>query len=149
MSAVNPLPPHSSLRKQLLALKAVAKRVQVEVLSQDNKRVIQRYRFVPPNDTQGRKTRFTAPGVDHVLENFVDSFERDNPNHKYRLVVCKDKYKLVWTPEPEPDVQKQMQEDMVTLARAAQGNSPCSFTRPIPETESNANACAGTVPVPA
>jgi hypothetical protein len=103
MSAVNPLPSAQPLRKQFLELKAVAKRVQIEVLSQDNKRVIRRFRFVPPSDAQGRKTRFTSKGVDHVLENFVDSFERDNPDHKYRLVVCKDKYKLVWTPEESGD----------------------------------------------
>jgi hypothetical protein len=133
MSAVNPLPSAQPLRKQFLELKAVAKRVQIEVMSQDNKRVIRRFRFVPPSDAQGRKTRFTSKGVDHVLENFVDSFERDNPDHKYRLVVCKDKYKLVWTEDPEPDVQKQMLEDMVTVAKAAQGNSPCEFTMPLPE----------------
>lgn len=139
MNAVNPLPP-IPLRKQLLALKAVAKRVQIEVLSQDNKRVIQRYRFVPPNDAKtGRKTRFTDIGVDHVLENFIDSFERDNPDHKYRLVVCKDKYKLVWTPDPQPDpVQKNLGEALAAVKAGAapataQGNSPCEFTMPLPE----------------
>ena len=100
MSAVNPLP---TLRKQFAGI-PVAKRVQVEVLSQDNKRVIHRFRFAPPNDAKtGHRTRFTAEGVDQVLENFVDSFERDNPNHRYRLVVCKDKYKLVWEPEESGD----------------------------------------------
>jgi hypothetical protein len=102
------------------------------VLSQDNKRVIQRYRFVPPNDTQGRKTRFTAPGVDHVLENFIDSFERDNPNHKYRLVVCKDKYRLVWAPDPEPDPVKESLAEV--LAAVKNGAVP------------GANACAEAVP---
>ena len=78
------------------------KRVQIEVMDQANKKVIRRFRFTPPDDPSGRKHRFTGKGVEQVLDNFIDSFERDNPNHRYRLVVCKDKFKLVWEPEESP-----------------------------------------------
>jgi hypothetical protein len=105
----------SSLRQAVLP---TTKRVEIEVLSQDNKRVIRRFRFTPPNDAKtGQKTRFIGKGVDHVLENFVDSFERDNPNHRYRLVVCKDKYKLVWESEPEPDPVKEHLDEMLAAVK--------------------------------
>lgn len=89
------------------------KAINIEQLSQNNKRVIRRYRFTPPKET-GRAVTFTAKGVEMVLDNFIQSFERDNPDHKYRLVVMNGgRYRLVWTPEPEPDHQRIALEKMV------------------------------------
>jgi hypothetical protein len=110
------------------------KSVNIEVLSTDNKKVIRRFRFNPPDDPKtGRKTRFTEKGVDQVLENLIASFDRDNPDHKYRLVTLKDKFRLVWTPDPEEDPLKKEQEAMLAVAQAAAGNSPCKFDMPLPE----------------
>lgn len=78
------------------------KAVNIEVLSEDNKRVIKRFRFTPPTDTAtGKKRRFLESGIEQVLENFIASFERDNPNHRYRLVQCNGKFRLVWIPETD------------------------------------------------
>jgi hypothetical protein len=64
----------------------LTKAVNIEVLSADNKKVIRRFRFTAPDDPKKGKQRLTPAGVDKVLENFIESFDRDNPDHKYRLV---------------------------------------------------------------
>lgn len=91
----------------------LTKAVTIEVLSQDNKKVIQRWRFVPPN-----KRLFTDKGVDQTLDNFIDTFERDNPDHRYRLVVMTDRYRLVWEPEEKPDTQAEALKELVSTAKA-------------------------------
>jgi hypothetical protein len=92
------------------------KAVNITVMSEDNKRVMQRFRFKAPNDANGRKRRLIGAGVYQTLENFIDCFDRDNPNHKYRLVALGGaRYRLVNAPpDPEPDLQKEHLEKVMT-----------------------------------
>ncbi|MGZ4828045.1 MAG: hypothetical protein ACXV5J_00300 [Candidatus Angelobacter sp.] len=75
----------------------LAKRVDIEVLDQRNKRVIARRRVLP--DTGGL---FTPVGVDNVIEAFVEDFDAKNPGHKYRMVKLMKNgcplFKFVWDP---------------------------------------------------
>ncbi|HWF05561.1 MAG TPA: hypothetical protein VHA06_17880 [Candidatus Angelobacter sp.] len=86
------------------------KAVHVDVMAQDNRSLIKRYRFQPPNDPKtGNKTKFTSIGIQQVLENFVKCFERDNPDHKYRLVeLAGARFRLVHEVIPctAPDCKK-------------------------------------------
>lgn len=79
----------SSRLKELAAAlytrRELVKAVLIEVLSQDNKQVIKRFRFVPPE----KGHRFNPEGVERCLNNFIFRFDSDNPNHKYRLVELK------------------------------------------------------------
>jgi hypothetical protein len=140
---VNSPAPTRLQKPQIYKRRELTKAVVVEVLSQDNNKVIQRYRFVPP--AAGHKQRFTPSGVERVLENFIFSFERDNPNHRYRLVECAGKFRLVWIPEEKPDAQAEEMKAMVEAARqmspeelrlAVASNSPCAFTMPLPPLDS-------------
>jgi preprotein translocase subunit SecA len=76
-------------------MKKPFKAVTIEVLSEDNKRVLSRHRFVA--DEGNKKVRFTEAGVDQVINTFVAKFEMDNPGHQYRLTeLAGAKFRLVW-----------------------------------------------------
>jgi hypothetical protein len=76
-------------------MKKLHRSVVIEVLSEDNKRVLTRHKFVA--DEANKKTRFTEAGVDQVINTFVTKFEMDNPGHNYRLAeLAGAKFRLVW-----------------------------------------------------
>jgi hypothetical protein len=76
-------------------MKKLFKAVTIEVLSQDNKRVLSRHRFVA--DEGNKKVRFTEHGVDQVINTFITKFETDNPGHQYRLAeLAGARFRLVW-----------------------------------------------------
>lgn len=76
-------------------MKKLFRSVVIEVLSEDNKRVLTRHKFVA--DEGNKKTRFTEAGVDQVINTFVTKFELDNPGHNYRLAeLAGARFRLVW-----------------------------------------------------
>lgn len=71
------------------------KTVVIEVLTQDNKRVLSRHRFSAGEQQKGM--RFTPAGVDQIINTFCTKFELDNPGHQYRLAeLAGAKFRLVW-----------------------------------------------------
>ncbi|HEV7674411.1 MAG TPA: hypothetical protein VGQ12_07770 [Candidatus Angelobacter sp.] len=78
-------------------MKKLAKRVEIEVMDRDNRRVIARRRVVPD-----RGMRFSPAGVDNILETFVEDFDQKNPGHKYRIAELMKNgcpvFKFVWDP---------------------------------------------------
>lgn len=76
-------------------MKKFFRSVTIEVLSEDNRRVLTRHKFVA--DEGNKKKRFTEHGVDQVINTFVTKFELDNPGHNYRLAeLAGAKFRLVW-----------------------------------------------------
>jgi hypothetical protein len=75
----------------------LAKRVDIEVLDQSNRRVIVRRRVLPDPGKH-----FSQAGVDNILETFVEDFDQKNPGHKYRMVELVKNgcplFKFVWDP---------------------------------------------------
>jgi hypothetical protein len=95
------------------------KKITIEVLTRDNKRVLKRLNIRAP---QGQ--RLTEQGCDNALEKFVTWFDQNNPGHRYRLVECAGRvFRMVWEAETAIEM----------VAAGAMANSPCEFTMPIGE----------------
>lgn len=95
------------------------KRVEVEVLTPDNKRVLRKFRVRPPRQRIARhhgtaaqqvfevKTTFTEKGAEQALERVLNAIDDNNPNHKYRLVALGNyKYRLVWDESDDTESDK-------------------------------------------
>lgn len=73
------------------------KRVDIEIMAQDNKRVLQRYRIRPKQTVEGSHAFFTEKGVDAVLEGIIARIDAISPNHKFRLVsLGRGRFRFVW-----------------------------------------------------
>jgi len=76
------------------------KRVQIEVMTPDNKRVFKRIRIVPPRTVVKGvevKNYWTPADAEAQLEEAITSIDNHNPGHRYSLVsIGHFTYRLVW-----------------------------------------------------
>lgn len=99
------------------------KRIDIEVMTPDNAKIMRRFRIKPPAKLIHRgvetaetndyrlKQIFTPNGADEALERFIGQFDTMNPGNRYRLITLNPeghvrKYRLVWESEAEINLNK-------------------------------------------